>query len=390
MLDYDMLDLPERGRDKNKRDLLERELDTRWPALRPVLTAIDKQVLPIYLASDQGAIRARNWHWRTVRFAAISGTAAVMMSIFELWELSSREEGHDHHQPLPLHLVGRLLALFGADPGLAGGGIELVLAVAALVSVAVGVFAAWHKGWLHQRYTAEQCRGIKFRMLLDPARWVGKTLEEIQAELAKDIENLNLPRDLKCCTEHHIEQWVLRDFSPPLKHPELAEYRDFPADLGSVEGQIVEYCRDKRLRLQARYFESQAERREARERWSRYIVPCAFFLSIIAASLHFSLDFNSLERNAAAEPGWWSRFLMMIAALLPVAAACVRTLRTAQEFGRNSLRFKSLKNELNELDLRLNRKTGSDRLWTLRAAETALDVEHRSWMRLMTEAEWFG
>ena len=81
----------------------------------------------------------------------------------------------------------------------------------------------------------------------------------------------------------------------------------------------------------------------------------------------------------------------MAAAILPVTAAGIRTWRGAFEFGRNSLRFESMAHQiellLDELD---KAKSPEAKLAILRRGEHAMESEHRAWMRLMMEAEWFG
>ena len=83
--------------------------------------------------------------------------------------------------------------------------------------------------------------------------------------------------------------------------------------------------------------------------------------------------------------------LALAAAILPVIAAGIRTVRGAFEFGRNALRFESMAHHLEHLLGELEKAQSSEaKLAILRRGEYAMESEHRAWMRLMMEAEWFG
>jgi biopolymer transport protein ExbB/TolQ len=83
--------------------------------------------------------------------------------------------------------------------------------------------------------------------------------------------------------------------------------------------------------------------------------------------------------------------MLMLAACLPVIAAAIRLLRTAHEFGRNTLRFRATSDELNQLLDRLEKVADPEaKLEILHKTERALQAERREWLRLMIEAEWFG
>jgi hypothetical protein len=103
-----------------------------------------------------------------------------------------------------------------------------------------------------------------------------------------------------------------------------------------------------------------------------------------------------------------------VAALLPAAAAGVRTWRSAFEFSRNKGRFEAAHQALRDLERRLveegfaasekprgqpsNPALDKDEeetdaypiLRDLSWCEHILESEHREWLRLMYETEWFG
>jgi len=106
--------------------------------------------------------------------------------------------------------------------------------------------------------------------------------------------------------------------------------------------------------------------------------------------------------------------LALLAALLPAAAAGVRTWRSAFEFSRNKGRFEAAHQALQDLERRLvdegfaasGKPTGQASapgegkdveetdaypiLRDLSWCEHILESEHREWLRLMFETEWFG
>jgi hypothetical protein len=83
--------------------------------------------------------------------------------------------------------------------------------------------------------------------------------------------------------------------------------------------------------------------------------------------------------------------LIVLGACFPVVGAGFRTLRMANEFGRNTLRFSAVSNRLNQLSHDLQKRPDlRAKHEILRDVEKTLEDERREWMRLMFEAEWFG
>jgi hypothetical protein len=205
--------------------------------------------------------------------------------------------------------------------------------------------------------------------------------------------------------------------------------------------QLMEYYLTKRLNPQKEYLANRAQRNEHRilDRLPAWL----FFASVAAVVLKFFGDvphvfFASPEDTG---PKWFAdlheaSILLTVlgAASLPVLAAGVRTWRAAFEFSRNKSRFQAAHGALAELEERIVHD-GMDALSavqaspalqvTLRREETSnssevslsierrgddrdaevdafsmvrylwwcehiLESEHREWLRLMYETEWFG
>jgi hypothetical protein len=120
-------------------------------------------------------------------------------------------------------------------------------------------------------------------------------------------------------------------------------------------------------------------------------------LGITCACAHFVVDLavTFLERSHVALDITWqhpvSVALIEAAAIFPVVGSAIRTYRGAHESSRNTTRFRAAFVELGRLGERLQIETAPEAiLELLRRSEEILEVEHRDWLRLMIEAEWFG
>jgi hypothetical protein len=89
--------------------------------------------------------------------------------------------------------------------------------------------------------------------------------------------------------------------------------------------------------------------------------------------------------------GFVGELLIVLAACLPVLGAGIRTLHTASERRRNAIRFQAKYYTLEKLRQELQQETDADAIFRLLSqCERIMEIEHREWLRLMIEAEWFG
>jgi hypothetical protein len=360
----------------------------RWPKLAPVLQDCETTLGETYRRTDYNS---RKYHFRhkvAGIVAAFGGMFAVLFAIAQL----------RRKLPYELRLVGELA------PGTAHQW-ETVAAFAALVAVVVGLRIALSKKWLVDREKAERCRFVKFGFLISPEAWSDPSDVREAVKATNALKRQDLKR--------------------------LAEGEDKASEAASVGAaarideatldQLVDYYLEKRLCLQLRYFERQAKRRYLWD-WLTWVVPFMFFfLSIAAAFAHFfhelvnapffhhlvewlsnmfptlileqTLNGIGTQHNSqdSKELDMVSLRLILVAACLPVIGAAVRILRTAHEFGRNTLRFRATSNELKQLLDRLQKQADPPaKLEILHKTERALQAERREWLRLMIEAEWFG
>lgn len=250
-------------------------------------------------------------------------------------------------------------------------------AVVALISVGLGLFAAQQVNWLLERHKAERCRLLKFRCLIDPALWSGPAsraarLDRFRSEVAA-IENLN---------RSGLHHWIAEDQLP--ETPEILS--EALVDRDGIRALIAYYQR-QRLDVQAHFFADRARRNVRQDVWTRNLPPVLFFGSVLAALGHFGYDIVTGNHGESVV----SRLLIVLAVVLAVLGAGVRTFRGAHEFSRNTIRFRAKYLALNHLAEKLRQETDpAAALRDLWYCEQILESEHREWLRLMIDAEWFG
>jgi hypothetical protein len=334
----------------------------RWPKLAPILRDCGTTVGDAYNAADAASMRHQAGRWWLVLGAAVPGMFAVLFAIVQL---------HPRNVPFLLSVDlseldphSSLFALF-----------EFLAAVAAVVAVVIfGILVALPRKWLLERERAERCRFEKFGFLISPEAWSDPS---IVRKAVKAINALK-PQDLKRLAEGEDKAFEATSVGAAARIDE------------ATLDQLVDYYREKRLCLQLRYFERQAKRRFWWDRFTRDLPIAFFFLSIAMALMHFIYDLSMrLSQNEVDKRVSFA--LIVLAACLPVIGAAVRTFRMAHEFGRNTLRFRATSNELKQLLDRLQKEADPQaKLEILHKTERALQAEHREWLRLMIEAEWFG
>jgi hypothetical protein len=254
---------------------------------------------------------------------------------------------------------------------------------------------------------------LKFSLLISPESWVNDSSSEARKERQKQFR-ARLEEKLGTLNWQSLRDSVARE-DRALEDTTLRVAGSI--DKETLE-QLLDYYHEKRLCYQLQYFERQAEQRRRWDELTRGVPIWLFFFSIGAALLHFLYDVESFRKlivepflhtfpaltpdevkvSTKTQGGFYSDkfdnvtlFLLLLAACLPVIGAAIRLLRTAHEFGRNTLRFEAASDELTILARDLQTQTEPRTiLKTLHQIERTLQAERREWLRLMIEAEWFG
>lgn len=289
--------------------------------------------------------------------------------------------------------------------------LEIRAAALTVIVVVMGYFLHLKERWLRARHRAELFRLLRYNLLIQPSVWNdGLGVEQWIERKIDDIRRL---------TDRKLED-VLNEPSPP------GPYEPTHSLLGRHRLQaLTQYYLAKRLGPQKEYFANRAQRNEIKDKM-RFWLPFFFFSSILAVAAklitkHF-------------EHPWLAFGFLMAATLLPVLAAGIRTYLGAFEFSRNKSRFYAAHKALSDTEKSLVRNTfqsvtaepagqireesvlvgshlgplivvaeeagagtvDSDEtdahlvLKDLAWCEHVLDAEHREWLRLMHDAEWFG
>ena len=321
-----------------------------WPRLGEILTLGRDTVEAAYHRADRAAICNQARHRLITIFAIVFGTLAVLFAVLQL-----------------SHLVDASWPL----------GLEVVAALVALVSVALGLVASQQANWLLERHKAERYRLLKYRFLIDPRLWCSDAarttrIEQFRADL-DGIERL---------TKSELHCWVEED-----EIPEVPDIRvDALIDRDALR-ELTEYYQHKRLDVQIKFFEDRWRRNVRRDALTRHLGPALFFGSVLAALGHFAFDIVTGDHGESIV----SRLLIVLAVVLAVLGAGVRTYRGAHEFARNTNRFQAKYLALTHLGDRLRQETDPTAICRdLWYCEQILESEHREWLRLMIDAEWFG
>jgi hypothetical protein len=305
-----------------------------------------------YDAADKAALRHQKYHRRLTNFAVIAGTLAVLLAILQLTGF------------VPTHLPMWM---------------EVFAAVIALCAVVLGLIQSRQTSWLLQRHKAEQCRLLKFRMLIDPDYWAVDA-EQTRSWTDRLHRRIHTIREM---TPRQLREWM--ENRDVLQAPSGVSRCALADD---VLRALIGYFKDKRLHVQMAYFNKRANQYHGIDRYLRNVPPLLFFLSILVVFAHFTLD-------AVAESGngihGISIVLVALAVSLPVLGAGIRSIRSAHEFARSASLYRAKYEALKRIADRLEEEADCEQiLRTLWHCEQFLEAEHREWLRLMSEAEWFG
>jgi hypothetical protein len=334
-----------------------------------------------YDEADRKANGRQRRHEMLTLLAATGGTAAILLSLFEL-------------SGLPASLPG------GGLPGW----VEPTMLFVAIVSIGFGLIAAYAPGWLLERHKAESCRLLQFQFLIDPDLWSGDPAR-------RDARMVKLTRDVEAicaADQEQLKAWIETEAvcSPPTGWSEkmLSD--------GTLH-ELVAFYRNYRLASQMAFFKARKESLGRREALLKALPTVLFAASVLlaVASLAYvnAVNFGYVHANlglvpttahvpaedddhgTAHELDTLSRMLVVGSAALGIVAAAVRTVRGAHEYGRNSSRYAAKYELLSGLEEKLKAgPIGISVLGDFWYAEQSLEADHRDWLRLMSQAEWFG
>lgn len=345
-------------------DMLEISKEITHPdPLGSALEYLQDKLWLSYDKADKDAIKNQDTHNKLTAVAAIAGTAAVLLAAIQL-SFISLDMREAVHLPLSVEIVLTLLTFFAVIAGLCG---------------------AHQKSWLLMRHRAERYRFLKFRALIHPSLWgVSSSGSTENWKVFVDTES-----DVLCHLDREsVHQWATEEevcLSP-------SGFTGCEYDAIAIQA-LVGYYRDKRLYYQANgYFKKRAERNEMINKYTEKVPEIFFFLGIVAVFGHFIIDLFLVSSHAMHT---LSISMIFLAIAFPVLAAGLRTYRAAHQFGRSAVLYRAKYGALLQYDLNLSEELEKDVidgeaiLQILWQCENFLEAEHREWLRLVIEAEWY-
>jgi hypothetical protein len=327
------------------------------------LTLTQEIIHPVFRAADKAALEYQKKYETASLRSVVAGGITVFFGLLQL----ANVVGGFVEVLLPLPLANVVGGIVGALlPYL-----ELAAAVVTIYYIWIASVDRYKEKWLLARYKAEKLRLLKFRFLSTPSFWHEQT-DDVAAEMTASVD------EIQASTYVALEDWVSRSLTPEI--PSTYEPESMPPSWPEF---VAYYCA-KRLHPQMQYLERQESVLERKERRSAAWGTTFFFSSVAFVMAHALLHVGGAKEN-------WTRGLIAAAAALPMAAAAVRTYRSAREFGRNANRHMATRSTLQELSTRLHlSRSLIDTYHDIHSCERVLEIDTREWLRLMKEAEWFG
>ena len=337
-------------------EILEYQSSPGLSRLALVLTCVTDTIVPSFIDADREVGRHKATYMNLANWAAWLGASAVLFAIFQLSEVNAKD----------------------AFPRAFLPWLEFCLAAAAVIVAVFGLGGRAQQKWFVARHRAEQLRRLKYNFLTRMPLWSPdeNTAANCRQGLAAEVEAI------LATSFSGLEYWVTRGTvpkvveAPRLSDPEWQEIRI--------------YYRKKRLMDQITYFRNASENNVKRNDKTRIWPSVLFFGSIAFVLVHFCIELVGWRTGGLADVGI-AKATLILAATLPVCGAGIRVIRGVLEYGRNASRYESTHNVLLDLSERLREADNPATVFReIGFCEQALEAEHREWVRLLVEAEWFG
>ena len=196
--------------------------------------------------------------------------------------------------------------------------------------------------------------------------------------------------------------WLKVDRAP--RPADLPRDVDLAASAEAIR-ELRAYYHDTRLAAQLDYLATKAEARSHRAALIGRLPQMLFFATAGLILLHFAFEaphvlkwlhgpigsHAAIREEAPSLPGWLAVSLILLAVALPASGAMFRTIFAAREMGRNATRSSAKLKALEEMSASIREEDEpSGILRNLWLCEYVIESDHREWLRLMIDAEWFG
>lgn len=332
--------------------------------LNEALTFLHENLDAPYDAADKAAGRHQGTHRRLAKTAIFTGTLSVMLAIVQLC----------FEQTLP---TWKVLAQ----------GFEGLAVVAGVIAVMVGLWAKFDHQWFIQRHRAERLRMLKFLALGQTELWDGR-MDAWKKWVRDGISDI-----AKITKIEQVKEWAKGGNAEPL---EPAPPSSCAESMQTLEA-FSSYYRWKRVEFQAAYFGKQAGKFRNQTRPLAHLGLPLFFLSVLAVVVHFVAEWTGQrlesQHHAASAKVWHvaAAWALALAALLPVLSLGVRAWLGAFEHVRSASLFEAKQRALRAISNQIAKDHGhlGKTMHHTAHVEHFLEHEHREWLRLLLDAEWF-
>ncbi len=344
-------------------DESDRAVVAHFPGLAQALEFLQAELNPRYRPANAEAIRYQDRYRRLARVSIVSGIAAILLAVTQL-------------------------VLGSVWPSLVRVGLvlEALAVVAGIGAVVVGVGARWNARWLSHRQLAERIRILKFRALGRFDLW-GDAADDWRRWVRQELAETVL-----CESIDKLHEWTKRDTSEV----------DDPAGLRPVSdvqtaAAVAVYYRHKRLAYQAGYFRSKAAQAikvaASQERLKFPLFVSTVGCVVVHVAVDLGAGLGALDGLPGGDHLWHAiaSCALGLAAMLPVVGVGVRMWVAAFELGRRARTFPAKAQALDRAICRLDRDRSDPAqvIRRIRNNELFLEQEHREWLRLQLDAEWF-
>jgi len=378
-----------------KRYRLKYEINITREPLQSGIAFLNADLRLLYLKTDAEALEFQRKHRNIAVGAILLGFVAIVFAIVQFCLLSLS--------------INKTIPFINMDMvGFFRWG-ECIAVLFAAGAVVAGLYRSHQNRWLINRHIAERCRLLKFRSLLDNAFWNDQENRNWKEQVGREIHKLNevYDKEVRLFTVRNagtnFRTWLHTIYSRETEGSNLIEQwiKDEKIPASPVSGtctcsheakvEFLDYYRKKRLIYQRDYYYCAYMRFKKTHVKTQKIPHLLFFASVCAVLAHFILDLISNGSYSHAV----SVALIALAVTLPIAGYVVKTHRDTFQVARSSALYHAKYYALDNLNNRLSGYENSiDQNWkqilgTFWECENFLEAEHREWLILVHDAEWF-
>lgn len=342
--------------DVDRYECLIKHGQTQFEPLYHAIRIVHEKIFDAFSKFDAAAVWSRKWYMTTSICAVTFGALSVLFAVVEVMNLRF---WRDIVEP---------------------GGAEFFFTLLTLTFIAIGLVAKFKENWILSRYKAENLRLLKFKKLTDPSMWCEPAdLETAAAELQEDVEEISAQN------YEDAKAWAAKGI-----HPRSA---CAPCEDRCPEAlhELVDYYVPKRIEVQIRYLEGRSEKQERRGARLAMIVRTLYWGSFTFVLAHICVRIFQKPDPTVPHYPHVLDWMALFALLLPIVATAFRTYRAANEFERTSLRHRATLDSLHALSHKFHAtKDLGEKFKLVGFCELVLEADCREFLRLVSEAEWYG